>query len=258
MRFVILHYHILKNAGSTVWTFLSQSFGDRFAEIDKPDRDGRIQQAELLQFLHRNPLVRAVSSHQLEYPVPEAAGFAFFDLCFLRDPIDRLRSVYDYFREKPLPSDPISQLANRWGMSDFFAAVIDDYPWYVNDVQVNLLANGVVNRPATRLDLDRAANRALRAVFLGVVDCYKESIAVGQRRLRPLFPELNCDAGAVNVSASAVGSTIEDRARRMRESCAPAVFDELLRLNRLDCELVSRARVEIARRLKSLPPEDAA
>ena len=46
----------------------------------------------LLALLNSNPHLKAVSSHQIRYPVPQVRGLMFFDLCFLRDPIDRILS----------------------------------------------------------------------------------------------------------------------------------------------------------------------
>ncbi|MCL4402322.1 MAG: hypothetical protein M1436_06645, partial [Acidobacteria bacterium] len=121
MRCVILHYHILKNAGTAIEEVLDRNFGERLSRFDMTDRDGAVSRAELLSLLQGNPHLQAVSSHQIRYPVPEAAGFLFFDLCFLRDPIDRIRSMYDYFREKPSPGDPVSGFAESMSLGDFIA-----------------------------------------------------------------------------------------------------------------------------------------
>ena len=88
MRFVILHYHIFKNAGSTIEEILGRSFGEGFARFDPLESDARVRGADLLCALERNPHLKAVSSHQIRYPMPKASGLIFFDLCFLRDPID--------------------------------------------------------------------------------------------------------------------------------------------------------------------------
>ena len=121
MRFVILHYHFLKNAGMSIESILHRSFGSFFSSIDTPERDGHITEEALLDHLRRNPQLKAVSSHQIRYPVPHVAGFLFFDLCFLRDPFDRIRSIYDYFREKPSDGDPVSDFANRLPLGGFLA-----------------------------------------------------------------------------------------------------------------------------------------
>ena len=117
----------------------------------------------------------------------------FYDLCFLRDPIDRIRSTYDYFRIKPQDGDPVSDMANRANEAEFVAHLIENYPWMVNDVQVNLLANGLINdQPQGAQDLERATARMLETSFLGVVDQFHESIIAGQHALRIVFPNLNC------------------------------------------------------------------
>src|SRR5579863_3650639 len=113
MRFVILHYHFLKNAGMSVEDMLRRSFGNNCISIDTADRDGEFTTDALVTLLNDQPNLKAISSHQFRYPVPQVRGFMFYDLCFLRDPIDRIRSTYEYFRDKPGAGDPVSELANK-------------------------------------------------------------------------------------------------------------------------------------------------
>jgi len=252
MRCVLLHYHILKNGGMTIEAILDRSFGDRFAKIETGERDGHVSKTSLLSLLERNPDVRAVSSHQIRYPVPAIPGFLFFDLCFLRDPIDRIRSMYDYFRQKPSPGDPVSDFANELRMGDFVARLIQEMPWYINDAQVNLLANGIVNDCPAKQDLERATAKMMRCSFLGVLDRFPESLIAGQHFLRPVFPELDCAEPAVNVSGD-LGSTLDDRLGKVRDACSTRVYSELLSLSVMDLELLDRARAEVERRYNLIP-----
>jgi hypothetical protein len=247
MRFVILHYHFLKNAGMSIESILHRSFGSFFSSIDTKERDGHITEEALLDHLRRNPLLRAVSSHQIRYPVPRVAGFLFFDLCFLRDPFDRIRSTYDYFREKPAEGDPVSDFANRLPLGGFIARLIDEMPWHINDAQVNLLANGIANDPPTLEDFERAVSKMLQTSFLGVVDRFNESLIAGQHFLRPVFPTLDCSVEMENVSSK--------RAPNLRTACEPRVYGELLRLNVFDLKLVEMARAEVARRFMKATTE---
>ena len=223
MRFVILHYHFLKNAGMTVMDVLRRSFGTAFVDIDTPDRDGDVSTEALLSLLYANPAVRAVSSHQIRYPVPGVRGFLFFDLCFLRDPIDRIRSTYDYFRDKPSAGDPVSDLANRMRLGEFIARLVEEMPWRVNDAQVNLLANGIVNDTPSPQDFDRALATMLRTSFLGVVDRFDDSLIAGQHFLRPVFPELNIRGETTNTTAG-LEATLHARLARVREACDPRIY----------------------------------
>jgi hypothetical protein len=252
MRLVILHYHIFKNAGSTIEEILDHSFGGWFARLDTPAGEGLISNPDLVRFLDARPNLRAFSSHQIRHPLPEAPGYLFFDICFLRDPIDRIRSIYTYFRQKPNPADAMSDLANRTALGDFIAGMIQDFPLFVKNVQVNLLAcAGDSDEPEPR-DLDLATQRMLAASFLGVVDCFDQSVAAGAHALRCAFSELDCHRPAVNVSDGLQG-TVASRVEKLRQACTPEVYEELLRLNSLDRQLVDRARAEVLRRFRQVP-----
>ena len=247
MRFVILHYHFFKNAGSTIEDILDHSFGERFGQLETPDGSGLISNYDLLAHLDSHPELRAFSSHQIRYPMPQTPGYLFFDLCFLRDPIDRLRSFYDYFRQRPNPADPMSDLANRSTPGEFVAGMLRDFPLFVRNNQVNLLACGGDSDEPGESDLQLAVHRMMSASFLGVVDEFGRSTVAGTWMTGQAFPELDCGRPAVNVSRGMRGS-VESRTAELREACDPAVFAELIRVTELDRRLVERARAEVARR----------
>ena len=226
----------------SVESILHRSFGSFFSSIDTPERDGHVTPEALLTHLRANPLLQAVSSHQIRYPVPCVPGFLFFDLCFLRDPLDRVRSMYDYFRQKPAEGDPVSDFANRLPLGGFAASLIEHMPWYIHDAQVNLLANGIANDIPAPGDFQRAVSRMLRTSFLGVLDRFPESLIAGQHFLRPIFPTLDCTTEMENVSAG--------RGASLREACEPAVYAELLRISAGDAQLVQLARAEVERRFR--------
>jgi hypothetical protein len=246
VRFVLLHYHFFKNAGSTIEEILAHSFFENYARLDTEHFDGVVTQEDLISFLSRHPGMKAVSSHQFSYPVPQAPGYIFFDLCFLRDPIDRIRSMYDYFREKPVPGEPASDLASEQSIGGFIAGLVKHHTYRVSNVQVNMLANGIVNDPPADADLGRAIQVMMKTSFLGVVDCFPESLIAGQYFLRPIFPNLALAQEPANVSSAS-------RMETFQTACDPDVYAELVRLNALDSELVNRARAEVHRRFLMVP-----
>lgn len=248
MRFVILHYHFLKNAGSTIENILDRNFGERFARIDTSDRNGHFTNEALIAFLESRPEIQAVSSHQIRHPLPEAPGYLFFDVCFLRDPIDRIRSMYDYFRQRPSSGDRFSELANHMDLGRFTTWVVEHFRDEVTNVQVALLANGGVDeQPPGEQDFQIAVERMLSTSFLGVVDRFNQSITAGKYFLDAVFPNLDCAEPPVNVSSGLEGS-VAGRRRKLRLACGDKVYGELLRLNALDCQLLRMARAEVRRR----------
>jgi hypothetical protein len=253
MRQVLLHYHILKNGGASMIEILRRSYWGTFAEFDLANPNAEITPPDLIAHLARNPHLNAISSHQIFYPVARAPGFLFYDICFLRDPLDRIRSIYDYFRGRPPEGDPMREMANQFPLGEFVRRLIAEMPWTMNDVQVNLLANGLINdQPHGAGDLEIATRRMLDTSFLGVVDLYNHSLVAGQHGLNAVFPGLNCVQAPVNDSA-AKGSTFADRLEQFRAACEPEVYAELLRLNAMDLELLRRARAEVMRRFEHVP-----
>jgi hypothetical protein len=253
MQFVLLHYHILKNAGTTVENILDHNFGPGFAKLDSPDPNAQVGNAALLSFLDRNPHIRAISSHQTCYPRPEAPDRMFFDLCFLRDPIERIRSLYDDFRRRPPAGDPVIDLARQSGPGEFVAQLLARHPHFVNNPQVLLLANrGVYDHPPGKADLHRAIDTMLKMSFVGVVDAFNESWVAGQYFLSPVFPILDCAAVPANVSSSGSGDSAP-KADRFRAACGKRLYAQLRGLSALDYELVGRARSEVRRRFNLTP-----
>lgn len=248
MRRVLLHYHIFKNAGTTIEEILANTFFDRFARFDKPEHEALIDNCEVIDFLKQNPSLQALSSHQIRYPLPTAPGILFYDVCFLRDPLDRIRSTYDYFRLKPVPGNEASDLATSLSLGEFLERLVEQHPWRLNDAQVNILAGrGLDDDPASAADLERAVAVMLATPFLGVVELFNESLMAGRHFLRPVFPRFDFEQPAANVSAG-MRDTLSARIAQMRAQCPEAVWREVLRLNALDRELVERARQEVLRR----------
>jgi hypothetical protein len=200
-----------------------------------------------VSYLDAHPHVQALTSHQIHYPVPTAPGYIFFDLCFLRDPMDRLRSTYDYFRQRPSLGDPLSDAANSQGFGEFFRSLLDRFPEQVDNPQVNLLANGAADRETTPEDLAPAMKRMLQTSFLGVVDCFDQSMIAGHSLLQVVFPGLDWSYQPANVSRG-LGGTLASRRAQFLEGCGRPVYAELVRLNQLDCQLVRAARAEVRRR----------
>ena len=57
VRFILLHYHFFKNAGTTIEDILAHSFFENYARFDSDDFDGCVGPAELISFLRRHPRV---------------------------------------------------------------------------------------------------------------------------------------------------------------------------------------------------------
>src|SRR5579862_4664828 len=156
-RFVVVHYHFFKNAGSTIESILEREFGGKFATLHGLSPDTELDNDELSVFLSAHRDIKAVSSHHLRYPLPNIKNIVIFDLCIIRHPLDRLQSMYAYLR-RANTGGALCQMACRCSAGEFLRNLVDRSPHLVSNVQVLQLArSGRFTRPAGEEDLSRAS-----------------------------------------------------------------------------------------------------
>lgn len=255
MRFVVVHYHIFKNAGTTVEHILEREFPGSFAKLHGPTPDATLDAEDLAAFLNDHPNVKAVTSHHLRYPLPQIRNTVVFDCCFLRHPLDRLDSAYSYFRNLQMSdsADPLCRNAHRQTPAEFVRHLLDRSPEQVSNVQVTHLANrGAFTRPANEADLGRAIRTVRNMALPGVVEMFRESMVAAEYFIRPVFPSIGLGAGPANVSRTVLPDAAE-RERRLIQRWGQDLYDELARVNELDIQLFERTGEEIRRRLSLMP-----
>jgi hypothetical protein len=251
-RYVIVHYHVFKNGGSTIEAILQREFPGRFATVHAGDPDATLDAADLKEFLKQHPGIAAVSSHHLRYPKPLSRRTVFFDWCFLRDPLARLHSTYNHFRRSDSDS-PYARWARSYGAREFAVRLIDEAPHQVSEVQVTQLANaGAFTRPADEQDLERATAVLREMAIPGLVEMFDESLVVAEYFLRPAFPDLRLEYVPQNVSQAAGRAPVESR-EYWEDLWGKELCGRLLQMNEMDIELVRRAKREILRRLDRVP-----
>lgn len=247
MRYVVVHYHIFKNGGTTVETILEREFGEGFATLHGPDADATLTGSDLTEFLQGCPNVSAVSSHHLRYPKPGIPHVVLFDWCFLRHPLARLHSYYTYLSRRE---------ALRESAREFLEHLMDAAPHQVSDVQVNLLANGgAFTRPAGERDLDKATEILRQMAIPGLVSMFDESLVAAEYFLRPAFPTIRLEYVPQNVTngTNGTGTLLSDRLDHLIALWGVDLYEKLVRLNQMDLELFRRVGAEITQRLDLVP-----
>lgn len=102
---IILHYHLFKNAGTSVDQILRRNFQDRWVTAEFPPSGGD-NSALVADWIRDNPDAVAFSTHTALGPVPQIDGVRVIPVMMLRDPVARIRSAYR-FEQK--------QDADTWG-----------------------------------------------------------------------------------------------------------------------------------------------
>ena len=251
-RFVVVHFHIFKNAGTTIEHILAREFQGRFARLHGPAPDAVLDAEDLATFLRDHPGIQAVTSHHLRYPLPVIRKTVVFDCCFVRHPLDRIDSLYSYYRRTD-SADPLCLSANRLTAADFVRHLLNRSPQQVSNVQVTQIANGgAFNRPANEFDLERAVRTVRNMALPGVVEMFDESMVAAEYFCGPAFPTIRLDSAPKNVSRRILSSAA-DRERRLVQLWGRDLHEQLTMRNQLDIELFHEAGEEIRRRLALVP-----
>jgi len=250
-RFVVVHYHFFKNAGSTIESILEREFAGEFATLHGLTADTELDNDELSVFLSTHRDIKAVSSHRLRYPLPNIKNIVVFDLCFIRHPLDRLQSMYSYLR-KENTGGALCQMAWDCSAGEFLRNLADESPHLVSNVQVLQLArSGRFTRPAGEEDLSRAIEVVRKMAVPGVVDLFDASMVAAEYFLKPAFPQISLHYTRRNVTAAR--SEIAHREKRYRELWGRAVYDDLSALNQFDLQLHAATVDEVYGRLAVVP-----
>ena len=251
-RFLIVHYHIFKNGGSTIASILEREFRNGFATVHGPDDVSVLDPACLSELVADNMAVEAISSHHIRYPKPVLPNTVVFDCCFLRHPLDRLQSVYSYFQRIDA-DDVLCRLARQEHPRTFFKKLIEGAPHLVSNVQVTMLAlGGAFTRPAGDSDVEAAADVVGKMAIPGLVEKFDESLVAAEYFLKPAFPRLRLDYLPQNVSRP-IETSSGDRQEWLKHSWGSDLYATLMQLNQCDLELCRRAESEVMRRLGLVP-----
>jgi len=241
MRKIIVHYHLFKNAGTSVDLLLERNFGSRWGKYEGSGK--KLMPDELGAYLTANPQLEALSSHNAILPLPQLPNTQVFPILFLRHPIDRIRSVYEFERTQDAKTEG-ARMAKRKtfaGYIEWRRARWFDYS--TRNFQTWRLAQGVP-APfglANQNVWNRAQNTLETIPLVGVVEEFDLSIRGFEGLLSRDFPNLAFESVRANVTQPA-GSTLDHRLAQIQSELGPDRFNLLIRDNELDLKLHAIAR----------------
>lgn len=197
-RTIILHYHLFKNAGTSVDLLLNKNFPKQWVTKEFPERGGN-NSALLEDWIRRTPHARAYSTHTALGPAPRVDDVQIISVLFLRNPVERIRSAYHFER---------TQEADTWGAK---LAKTEDLEGYIKariarprdrqcqNFQTERLAS---MSPGPEPELVRAT-RALESLsVVGVVEHFEASLQRLGAAITPHFPAFSVDVVHANSSKS--------------------------------------------------------
>jgi hypothetical protein len=245
---LIFHYHLFKNAGTSVDEMLRRNFGTNWVahEFPGPRHENR---AAVHKFVSANPHLQAISSHTAFLPVPQIEGMEIFPVIFIRHPIDRLRSAYEFERR---------QNANTAGAR---LAKTRDFAGYLRELLENPRHRQIRNFQTLRLSHNeptRTGSEVQRAIlalqklpFVGLVERFEEAINELQKRLRPFFPHFRAQTVHKNAT-HARQRVLEVRLAEVKTAMGNDLFEKICAANADDLAIYEFVSDRFGRRTVDL------
>lgn len=197
-RTIILHYHLFKNAGTSVDAILKKNFGDKWTSREFPTGSGN-NTALVEDWIRETPDAVAYSSHTMVGPVPRVDGVRIISFLLLREPIQRIKSAYRFEKK---------QTADTWGAH---LAKEHDFEGYVRarlarpgdrqcrDFQTHRLSTMAPGQSPPR----QAALSALRSLtVVGIVEHFEDALAQLTAEITTHYPDFSSNALRANASSS--------------------------------------------------------
>jgi len=239
-RLVLLHYHLFKNAGSSVDRVLERSFGDRWLSREF---EGALTEAErgalVSDWIADSPGAVAFSSHTAELPVPKVPGVQVFPIVFLRHPIDRVASVYAFESRQAEDTSLGSMIAKNATMAGYVkirGAIANDRQ--CRDFHVHRLAKMWPDAFGPEFDRARLALQMLP--FVGIVEEFDLSMARLRLLLEQALPEFQPMSFVENQSRDPRLS-MESKLLSLRGELGEPAWRVLEAMNRDDLQLYAEA-----------------
>jgi len=251
-RTVCLHFHIFKNAGTTIDSILEKNFSANAVRVDAEKPSEIIPMEVVIDFLNKNPEVKSFSCHQIRFPVRNNTHFNFIPMLFIRHPLDRIFSIYSYNKRRSDQRTPSIKKARNTSLQDYIHWSLNQKQNMVmKNFQVSFLSKTDPREQLKSSDLELAIQRIRSCSILGVVDHLDESLVVAEDFLKKHFPNIDLTYVPKNVSKERRGN-LEKKLEEDRSKIEEQLWKELISKNKMDLELYEMANEELNNRIKKV------
>lgn len=234
VRPLVLHYHLFKNAGTSVDEVLQANFGDAWANAEFSVRRRQPNVHLIERWLAEHPETLALSSHTARVPLPRLPGLRVAPVIFVRHPLDRIHSAYEFERRQNAET-PGAKLAREADFATYVRARLARNDNQCSEFQATRFAALPTEGGGS------LAERALRAVdalpFVGLVEDFSQSMERLEAVLRQTFPEFRAFGAKANARR---GQTLEERLEQIRAELGSELHAELIAANGADLALYEK------------------
>lgn len=235
MRKVILHYHLFKNAGTSLDAAFKENVAPEewvtkeFSGHPKTNRD------QVAEWILENPQAKIFSSHTAYLPAPNLEGVKVLPVIFMRHPIDRIASAYVF--EKKQGGDSFGAvLARNTDLSGYIETRLAlPHDRQCRNFHMQRLAMMFGEKQGD--EFTRAKKAIETLPFVGIVEQFSDSMARLEKWLKNEgFEGMQLKPVEKNVSRD-IKKSLEEKLQDFEKRISSDVFSYLMEANSDDIAL---------------------
>lgn len=206
----------------------------------------------LRRYILDHPELRALSSHHMPLPPPAADGLVVLVAVFIRHPIERIRSVYEFERRQ---GDRTlgARMAGQMNFQDYVEwRMKAEAPRVVRNYQMHYCTSTLSGPNLSETDrFEQSAEFLKRTPLVGVVDRYDESMVVFENALQRYFPQIDLSYRKQNVG-NRTGMSVSERVEELEGELNRDIVEQIHQANDFDLKLYNYANELLDARLAQI------
>ena len=239
---IIAHYHLFKNAGTSVDRILELNFGSSWSKIEFPMVNLRSNHKLVGEWIEQHQHLSAFSSHTAIFPVPQLDDITILPIIFLRHPIVRLLSVYKFERQQQV-NNRSSKLAREKDFAGYLNHQLDEKKnRSCRNFQTYRLS-WLDDRPKES-ELSRALTGLDSLPVVGIVSQFDLSMKLYSQAIAKYYPSFKSTSVHENTTSDPQTSFAE-KLDTISQSLDSATYQRLLDANRDDLKLYEAAKEKL-------------
>ncbi len=243
-KVIVAHYHLFKNAGTSVDAILDHNFNSDWRKIEfgKIDRQSNSQLVQNWLLAHQS--ISAFSSHTAMFPLPAITNISLIPMIFLRHPIDRLWSVYKFERQHKKILNESIKLAQEHDFAGYLNYQLDQ-------TQNRSCRNfqtyrfSWLNSQPNLTEFEQAMHGLDSLPIVGIVEEFDLSMKLYQKAIAQYYPSFQLKSVHKNIT-SQQNLSLAAKLDLIQSNLDRATYQRLLDSNRDDLQLYEAAKRKLS------------
>jgi len=249
---ILLHCHIFKNGGSTIDSVLRENFGFRAIFRESSDCHKFLLSGEIIDIVESADCgeVASISSHRMGLPAPSHPSLTFIPLVMIREPLDRLGSMFSFYRRQRDETGHEYLLAKKTSFKEFVETLMGaDLDSSFTNLQCQFfLGNYSFPKHPTEKTWATIAENLNTVPCVGVLDKFDESMILWEQNLRQFLPSIDLSYTKQNVSHERA-QNLDERLEFILEELAEKLVAEFKKRNEFDYRMYNLVKNKIIEKI---------